>query len=208
MVRSFQSCRPCIRVRGRYHFNFDRRVYSGLGSRHHSARNASTHLSPAYAFIFIAYMIASLLGSVLAIIGTIGMGLTLSSSLVFGQKFLAHLFVDIGIRFIASVECNAHDVYKRKVLEAQEEDTVRTTLFGNGWPSAWHRTLRTDFVRQWLPREQRVGFRRLAMLRATSSQWTSWLGSLWASFMESNQLLILSGRWFKTPQRSCGMQPD
>ena len=61
----------------------------------------------------------------------------------------------MGTRFIASAECNAHDVYKRKVLEAQEEDTVRTTLFGNGWPNAWHRTLRTDFVRQWLPQEQR-----------------------------------------------------
>src|SRR6516165_10424434 len=35
------------------------------------------------------------------------------------------------------------------------------------------------------------GFRRLAMLRATSSQWTSWLGSRWASFLESNQLLII-----------------
>ena len=63
--------------------------------------------------------------------------------------------VVMGTRFIASAECNAHDVYKRKVLEAQEEDTVRTTLFGNGWPNAWHRTLRTDFVRQWLPQEQR-----------------------------------------------------
>src|SRR6516225_1944121 len=52
------------------------------------------------------------------------------------------------------------------------------------------------------------GFRRLAMLRATSSQWTSWLGSRWASFMESNQLLILFGRWFRTPQRSCGTQPN
>ena len=63
--------------------------------------------------------------------------------------------VVMGTRFIASAECNAHDVYKRKVLGAQEEDTVRTTLFGNGWPNAWHRTLRTDFVAQWLPHEQR-----------------------------------------------------
>src|SRR5215472_1919840 len=36
--------------------------------------------------------------------------------------------VVMGTRFIASVECNAHDVYKRKVLEALEEDTVRITL--------------------------------------------------------------------------------
>jgi NAD(P)H-dependent flavin oxidoreductase YrpB (nitropropane dioxygenase family) len=61
----------------------------------------------------------------------------------------------MGTRFLVSAEYNAHDVYKRKVLEAREEDTVRTTLFGNGWPNAWHRTLCTDFIRQWLPQEQR-----------------------------------------------------
>jgi NAD(P)H-dependent flavin oxidoreductase YrpB (nitropropane dioxygenase family) len=61
----------------------------------------------------------------------------------------------IGTRFIASVECNAHELYKRKILAATEEDTVRTTLFGNGWPNAWHRTLRTAFVERWLSDEKR-----------------------------------------------------
>src|SRR5262249_47493718 len=56
---------------------------------------------------------------------------------------------------IASTECNAHEVYKQKVTAASEEDTVRTTLFGNGWPNAYHRTLRTPFVEQWLPEEKR-----------------------------------------------------
>ena len=32
------------------------------------------------------------------------------------------------------------------VLAATEEDTVRTILFGHGWPNAPHRTLRTPFV--------------------------------------------------------------
>jgi enoyl-[acyl-carrier protein] reductase II len=40
-------------------------------------------------------------------------------------------------------------------LEASEGDTVRTTLFGHGWPNAPHRTLRTAFVEQWLGHEAR-----------------------------------------------------
>ena len=31
---------------------------------------------------------------------------------------------------------------------------MRTTPFGNGWPNPWHRTLCTDFVKQWLPQER------------------------------------------------------
>jgi NAD(P)H-dependent flavin oxidoreductase YrpB (nitropropane dioxygenase family) len=61
----------------------------------------------------------------------------------------------IGTRLIASAECNAHELYKQKILAASEEDTVRTTLFGNGWPNAWHRTLRTPFVEHWLSDEKR-----------------------------------------------------
>ena len=63
--------------------------------------------------------------------------------------------VMIGTRLIASAECNAHEIYKQKILAASEEDTVRTTLFGNGWPNAWHRTLRTAFVEEWLADEKR-----------------------------------------------------
>jgi nitronate monooxygenase len=61
----------------------------------------------------------------------------------------------LGTRFLASAESRAHPHYKQKVLEADEEDTVRTTLFGHGWPNAPHRTLRTAFVRQWLGQEAR-----------------------------------------------------
>jgi enoyl-[acyl-carrier protein] reductase II len=41
------------------------------------------------------------------------------------------------------------------LLEAGEGDTVRTTLFGHGWPNAPHRTLRRAFVQQWLGQEGR-----------------------------------------------------
>ena len=61
----------------------------------------------------------------------------------------------LGTRFLASTESRAHPHYKKKLLEASEGDTVRTILFGYGWPNAPHRTLRTAFVQQWLGQEAR-----------------------------------------------------
>ena len=61
----------------------------------------------------------------------------------------------IGTRFLASNECRAHPDYKEKRLAANESDTVRTILFGYGWPSAPHRTLHTKFVEEWLGKEAR-----------------------------------------------------
>jgi nitronate monooxygenase len=61
----------------------------------------------------------------------------------------------LGTRFLASSESRAHPRYKQNLLEASEADTVRTILFGHGWPNAPHRTLRTAFVRQWLGQEGR-----------------------------------------------------
>jgi enoyl-[acyl-carrier protein] reductase II len=63
--------------------------------------------------------------------------------------------VVVGTRFLATPEARAHPLYRQRVLAASEEDTVRTTLFGHGWPDAPHRTLRTAFVEQWLPQEGR-----------------------------------------------------
>jgi NAD(P)H-dependent flavin oxidoreductase YrpB (nitropropane dioxygenase family) len=59
----------------------------------------------------------------------------------------------MGTRFLATHEANAHPVYKARLLAASEEDTVRTILFGHGWPHAPHRTLRTRFVKEWVERE-------------------------------------------------------
>lgn len=61
----------------------------------------------------------------------------------------------MGTRFLASKESRAHPYYKQKLLDADEGDTVRTTLFGYGWPNAPHRTLRTPFVQEWLGNEAR-----------------------------------------------------
>ena len=61
----------------------------------------------------------------------------------------------LGTRFLASSESRAHPHYKQMVLEASEGDTVRTILFGYGWPNAPHRTLQTAFVQQWFGHEER-----------------------------------------------------
>ena len=58
--------------------------------------------------------------------------------------------VVMGTRFLATPEANAHPGYKAKLIAASEEDTVRTILFGNGWPHAPHRTLKTSFVNEWV----------------------------------------------------------
>jgi len=61
--------------------------------------------------------------------------------------------VVMGTRFLATPEANVHFVYQSRLVGASEEDTVRTILFGHGWPNAPHRTLRTSFVKQWVGRE-------------------------------------------------------
>jgi nitronate monooxygenase len=61
----------------------------------------------------------------------------------------------IGTRFLATNEARAHPHYKQRLLKATEADTVRTTLFGYGWPNAPHRALRTKFVEEWLGNEAR-----------------------------------------------------
>jgi enoyl-[acyl-carrier protein] reductase II len=61
--------------------------------------------------------------------------------------------VVMGTRFLATLEANAHPAYKGLLVAAREEDTARTILFGNGWPHAPHRALRTHFVNEWIDRE-------------------------------------------------------
>ena len=56
---------------------------------------------------------------------------------------------------MATPEANAHSFYKHKLVTATEAETVRTTLFGHGWPDAPQRTLRTPFVEAWLGQEAR-----------------------------------------------------
>ena len=54
----------------------------------------------------------------------------------------------------------AHPGYEQWVLEATEENTIRTTLFGGGWLNAPHRVLRTPFVEEWFGQEAPGGEQR------------------------------------------------
>ncbi|HEY9814951.1 MAG TPA: nitronate monooxygenase [Candidatus Obscuribacterales bacterium] len=57
-----------------------------------------------------------------------------------------------GTRFLASVEAHAHTEYKARVLEAQLDDTTRTTLFGPEMPGQMMRVIRNRAVHQWSDR--------------------------------------------------------
>jgi NAD(P)H-dependent flavin oxidoreductase YrpB (nitropropane dioxygenase family) len=53
-----------------------------------------------------------------------------------------------GTRFLLTDECRAHPEYKRRCVEAAE--TLRTELFGLGWPDAPHRVIPNAATRRWL----------------------------------------------------------
>jgi NAD(P)H-dependent flavin oxidoreductase YrpB (nitropropane dioxygenase family) len=55
----------------------------------------------------------------------------------------------LGTRFLATAEAPTHAVYKRRLLEASETDTVYSRLFDIGWPNAPLRTLRNSTVEAW-----------------------------------------------------------
>jgi NAD(P)H-dependent flavin oxidoreductase YrpB (nitropropane dioxygenase family) len=55
----------------------------------------------------------------------------------------------LGTRFLASIECPAHDAYKRALMVAGENDTVLTNCFDGGWPYAQHRVLRNSTLIDW-----------------------------------------------------------
>lgn len=55
----------------------------------------------------------------------------------------------IGTRFLASREAIAHEIYKQKILQAQETDTTYSLLFDGGWENAPHRTIHNSTVQQW-----------------------------------------------------------
>jgi NAD(P)H-dependent flavin oxidoreductase YrpB (nitropropane dioxygenase family) len=72
---------------------------------------------------------------------------------VVGALALGAEAVVLGTRFLATPEANIHPQYRRRLLEADEEGTVVMTLFGQEWPDAPHRGLRTALVNDWLGRD-------------------------------------------------------
>ncbi len=55
----------------------------------------------------------------------------------------------MGTRFLLSAEAAAHDLYKERLRQATETDTLYATLFDGGWPNAPHRALRNSTARRW-----------------------------------------------------------
>ena len=70
--------------------------------------------------------------------GGIGTGTVMAAALFAGADA-----VRVGTRFVASMESIAHPAYVDRLIESSADDTVITTAFGEGWPDAPHRVLRS-----------------------------------------------------------------
>jgi nitronate monooxygenase len=55
----------------------------------------------------------------------------------------------LGTRFVATIESNAHPVYKHEIINAHAKDAVLTNCFQDGWPNAPHRALRNRTFIMW-----------------------------------------------------------
>jgi nitronate monooxygenase len=55
----------------------------------------------------------------------------------------------MGTRFVLAAETRAHPVYRKMLLEANEKDTLHSTVFDGEWPNAPHRTLRNSTIAAW-----------------------------------------------------------
>jgi NAD(P)H-dependent flavin oxidoreductase YrpB (nitropropane dioxygenase family) len=118
-------------------------IAQGVEAGGHVAGQVST-------FVLVPRIVDAVAPTPVAAAGGIADGRGLVAALALGAQAVV-----LGTRFLATAESAAHLVYKQRVLQATELDTVRTTLFGGGWPHAPHRTLRTPFVDEWLAQEER-----------------------------------------------------
>ncbi len=70
--------------------------------------------------------------------GGIGTGQDVAAALVAGADA-----VRVGTRFMAAAESIAHPAYIEALISAGADDTILTTAFGDGWPDAPHRVLKS-----------------------------------------------------------------
>jgi nitronate monooxygenase len=70
--------------------------------------------------------------------GGIGTGKDVAAALVAGADA-----VRVGTRFMAAAESIAHPEYIEALISAGADDTILTTAFGDGWPDAPHRVLKS-----------------------------------------------------------------
>jgi NAD(P)H-dependent flavin oxidoreductase YrpB (nitropropane dioxygenase family) len=62
----------------------------------------------------------------------------------------------VGTRLVASLEANAHDEYKRRIVTAPGGATAHTTMFGPEWPDQRIHVLRNRVVKEWGRREDQI----------------------------------------------------
>ncbi|MDS0281848.1 nitronate monooxygenase [Halomicroarcula sp. S3CR25-11] len=55
----------------------------------------------------------------------------------------------LGTRFLATTEARVHRLYRQRLLDAAETETVYATLFDEGWPETPHRVVENETVRAW-----------------------------------------------------------
>ncbi len=82
-----------------------------------------------------------------------------------------------GTRFVASEESKAHPLYKKAIVQASAEDTVRSLCFDLGWTDAPHRTLRNESHAIWEragcpPMGERPGERDVILTLEAGIEWT------------------------------------
>lgn len=55
----------------------------------------------------------------------------------------------LGTRFLATEEAHVHRLYRQRVIEADETETVYVTLFDEGWSEVPHRVIENTTVADW-----------------------------------------------------------
>ncbi|MFC6824006.1 NAD(P)H-dependent flavin oxidoreductase [Halopelagius fulvigenes] len=55
----------------------------------------------------------------------------------------------LGTRFLAAEEARVHRAYRRRVVEADETETVYGTPYPDGWPGVPHRVIRNETTDRW-----------------------------------------------------------
>ncbi len=62
----------------------------------------------------------------------------------------------VGTRLVASTEAYAHDNFKQRIVNASQDDSVITTMFGPEWAGQPIRVLRNQVVDEWAGRESQI----------------------------------------------------
>lgn len=89
-------------------------------------------------------IIAAAKGTPVIAAGGIGDGKAIGRVLAMGASGAM-----LGTRFVATQESLAHDIYRRRLVEARAQDTALTVCFNGGWPYAAHRVLRNSTLEAW-----------------------------------------------------------